>query len=175
MTTTKNWPLLTKVVSHIIAHPESWDQTVYANTCGTAFCVAGHAAVMVGGNQLQLRDLYPEVTMYQKGGDHEDLGEDFTDQVTLSKELQKKLSLYSNKPALDMADVGQAALGLSHLEANHLFDGDNALGDILTIVRHWADEDDIELPSNFFGDRWCAYDWETDPFGELYRVGRGVE
>jgi hypothetical protein len=50
---TPNLPLLRKVLDHIDAHPEEWDQEVYgtltdASPCGTAFCVAGHALNMVG-------------------------------------------------------------------------------------------------------------------------------
>lgn len=48
--TTINAPLLRKVLDHITAHPEEWDQTDWASmtSCGTACCVAGHAAVMTG-------------------------------------------------------------------------------------------------------------------------------
>lgn len=41
-----NIELLDRVIAHIKANPESWDQMKYANWCGTAFCVAGHAALM---------------------------------------------------------------------------------------------------------------------------------
>jgi hypothetical protein len=46
---TKNWPLLWKVYDHIVAHPEEWNQSFYANrtSCGTTFCFAGHAVNMV--------------------------------------------------------------------------------------------------------------------------------
>lgn len=48
-----NLPLLRKVLDHIDAHPEEWHQRFWAiNTtetaCGTAYCIAGHAAVMTG-------------------------------------------------------------------------------------------------------------------------------
>lgn len=63
-----NVPLMHKVYDHIQAHPEEWRQDYFAidtislvdaeiitqkqadrNLCGTAFCVAGHAANMVYG------------------------------------------------------------------------------------------------------------------------------
>lgn len=66
-----NLPLLRKVLDHIDAHPEEWAQGTWAQrsyplerhvrelnrgravelpvpACGTAFCIAGHAAVMAG-------------------------------------------------------------------------------------------------------------------------------
>lgn len=49
-----NLPLLRKVLDHIDAHPEEWDQWQFARvvSCGTAFCVAGHAAVMSGAEPV---------------------------------------------------------------------------------------------------------------------------
>jgi len=44
----RNWPLLIKVIIHIIEHPETWNQRFYATVCGTSFCVAGHAAILSG-------------------------------------------------------------------------------------------------------------------------------
>jgi hypothetical protein len=43
--------LLRKILGHIDAHPEEWDQERYgySNVCGSAHCVAGHAVVMTGG------------------------------------------------------------------------------------------------------------------------------
>ena len=45
-----NLPLLRKVLDHIDAHPEEYEQATYTRTtsCGTAYCIAGHAAVMTG-------------------------------------------------------------------------------------------------------------------------------
>ncbi len=40
--------LLRDVVKQIVNHPETWDQTVFHSSCGTAHCVAGWAAVMEG-------------------------------------------------------------------------------------------------------------------------------
>lgn len=66
-----NLPLLRKVLDHIDAHPDEWYQqdwgiqpTEYAEctghdiealpapACGTAFCIAGHAAIMSGARPL---------------------------------------------------------------------------------------------------------------------------
>src|SRR6478609_3488156 len=52
-----NLPLLRKVLEHIDAHPEEWRQDSWAtrtsaSACGTAFCFAGHAVVLAGGELL---------------------------------------------------------------------------------------------------------------------------
>lgn len=48
--TTVNVPLLRKVLDHITAHPEEHDQQSWGikTSCGTAYCVAGHALAMSG-------------------------------------------------------------------------------------------------------------------------------
>lgn len=50
-----NLPLLRKILDQVDAHPETWSQTVWGiqrqvegAACGTAFCIAGHAAMMTG-------------------------------------------------------------------------------------------------------------------------------
>lgn len=45
-----NLPLLRKVLDHIDAHPEEWQQATYGTgtACGTAACIAGHAMLMSG-------------------------------------------------------------------------------------------------------------------------------
>lgn len=62
-----NLPLLRKVLDHIDAHPNEWYQSEWgirtdsypltfidgnAPACGTAFCIAGHAAVMSGATPV---------------------------------------------------------------------------------------------------------------------------
>lgn len=37
-----------KVLDHIEAHPETWNQRHWHSDCGTAHCVAGHAQIMSG-------------------------------------------------------------------------------------------------------------------------------
>lgn len=50
---TPNLPLLHKVLSHIDAHPEEWNQGQWItrgveNACGTACCIAGWAVLLNG-------------------------------------------------------------------------------------------------------------------------------
>lgn len=48
--TTVNIPLLRKVLDHVTAHPEEHNQSMWGvrTSCGTAYCIAGHALVMSG-------------------------------------------------------------------------------------------------------------------------------
>lgn len=46
-----NWPLLERVIEHIIDHPEEWNQEVWIRKtpgCGTQACIAGWAALFAG-------------------------------------------------------------------------------------------------------------------------------
>lgn len=52
-----NLPLLRKVLDHIDAHPDEWNQNEWGiqterSSCGTAFCIAGHVAVMSGAEPV---------------------------------------------------------------------------------------------------------------------------
>ncbi len=52
---TPNLPLMDAVEAQIDAHPETWDQTVYRNDCGTAYCYAGWAVTLTLGEGEWLR------------------------------------------------------------------------------------------------------------------------
>lgn len=43
-----NGELLEATMSYIEQHPEEHDQNEWTNACGTAFCFAGHAAILSG-------------------------------------------------------------------------------------------------------------------------------
>jgi len=61
-----NLPLLRKVLDHIDAHPQEWNQDLWGvnfplydqwaskeyTRCGTAFCIAGHAVTMAGAEPV---------------------------------------------------------------------------------------------------------------------------
>jgi hypothetical protein len=49
-----NLPLLRSVLKQIDDHPETWYQCAYMNECGTAFCVAVHAALMTGARLIRI-------------------------------------------------------------------------------------------------------------------------
>lgn len=54
-----NIPLLRKVMEHITAHPEEYDQREYAvrTECGTKHCIAGWAVVLADNPEIN----YPDV------------------------------------------------------------------------------------------------------------------
>lgn len=47
-TTTPNAELAYRVLDHIDAHPEAWQQGLWVTDCGTAYCFAGWALTMTG-------------------------------------------------------------------------------------------------------------------------------
>lgn len=95
-----NLPLLRKVLDHIDAHPEEYDQAVWVNACGTAFCVAGHA-LRLEGHAIELR--------------REEMDGVFPrDNTYLDGEL------------VNIHDAARDALGLTNEEAYLLFDENNS-------------------------------------------------
>ena len=111
---TPNLPLLRKVLDHIDAHPEEWEQATYATKkyadvartveCGTAFCIAGWAAVLSGA-----------APYWPKGG--------------------KATSTFQTPDGElhDGDDLGREVLGLTESEAGDmhgLFSGNNTRDDV---------------------------------------------
>jgi hypothetical protein len=39
---------LKRVIDHITANPETWNQDTFHSYCGTKHCIAGHAQIMSG-------------------------------------------------------------------------------------------------------------------------------
>lgn len=108
-----NLPLLRKVLDHIDAHPEEWNQAAWMTetTCGTACCIAGHAIVFDGTHTLTVANddvLVDGVSMVR--------GED---------------GRWHDAAAI----VGAKVLGLTEDEAGDLFHGWNGRAD----VQHFAE------------------------------------
>jgi hypothetical protein len=138
-----NVPLLRKIKSEIEAHPETWNQEIWvttqigykfsrkffpnsnrmgalkaqeqANSCGTAFCVAGHAA-MLSGDPLAsgLIDGFRIYTSQTESGD-------------------------------SVQTRGLHELGLTLNEAGELFNGSNTWGRIISLFRSLAALEGEEL------------------------------
>jgi hypothetical protein len=111
-----NFPLLWKVYDHIVAHPDEWMQRQWAvktttSSCGTAFCVAGHAAVMTGHTIAWDDDLVLTAYVVAPG--------------TL--------------PDLTIENVAKRELGLTSDEADVLFRATNTLEDIHDILMAWEE------------------------------------
>lgn len=51
-----NIELFRRIISHARQHPEEYDQTRYRaqRTCGTTYCIAGHAVIMTHGEVQML-------------------------------------------------------------------------------------------------------------------------
>jgi hypothetical protein len=109
MTTTPNLDLLDAVVAHIEAHPEQHDQSEWI--CGTAACVAGHAALLGGWKPVfnppcgtEGCDCHLTTSLVEKDG---------------------------QRRGVDLVAVN--LLGLAAGTAYELFRGDNTLADIRRI------------------------------------------
>lgn len=147
---TRNWPLFIETMQFILDHPEQWSQEVWATSCGTAYCFAGHASLLVGGKQLQGRELtdYP----YYR--------DEWTEYVTVPDDIAAAIDETAHtswgRPTVDgrkaykMSDVAEVALGLS-VDASDLdlFDSDNSLGDLLFHLRAMAKADGVDLPESW--------------------------
>jgi hypothetical protein len=125
----KDWALLWKVYDHIVAHPEEWDQTMWArripNQCGTAFCFAGHAVQMVA------QDAAPAWGVENREGivDNGDI------------DLCKAWYVQSGDELRLYSEVARELLGLTEVEAGDLFAAWNELGDLHRILLGWEEEE----------------------------------
>src|SRR5437588_13068265 len=138
-----NIPLLRKVLDHITAHPDEWDQGSWAiqtdsSPCGTAFCVAGHAAVMRGHEIAWVPGALP--VYYTRSGE-----------------------------AIDTVAVKE--LGLNMAQSAHLFAPDNSLADLWYLAEVYTDGA-INAPEGITAEDsiWFVDDdpqWEA----QLHRTG----
>lgn len=102
-----NVPLLRKALEHVTAHPEEWDQGVWAkrsSQCGTQYCLAGTVVVLSGEFRAQWSstNYSTEFTHYCTRVDNDDC-------------------LY---------DIQDTAINLLNTDAYHLFNGSNTLRDL---------------------------------------------
>ena len=109
---TPNLPLLRKVLAHIDAHPEEWDQEFcgYRSLCRTYACVAGHALILSGepldwsrGSLRGLRTVLPVRTFLPR-----------------------------------VLDDAEQLLGLTPLESRDLFRGVNDRADVQRVAERIA-------------------------------------
>lgn len=114
-----NFPLFDKVLAHIDAHPEEWEQETWgtqASPCKTSFCVAGHIA-----------NMDPDVTLIWE-----------TDEP-FSK-LPQLTGVHHNDTGEieSIKNYAQAQLGLTSLEGAYLFTGSNTREDLQTYYDYFA-------------------------------------
>ena len=118
---TPNVPLLRKVLEHITAHPEEWNQEWWAvksteSSCGTACCVAGWT-VSWAGHGFQW-DSEGRSSVYLKEDDMRSI-----------------------------PHVAQDLLGLSPQQANTLFFSGNSLQDLWELANEFTGGE-IEIPED---------------------------
>lgn len=110
---TPNVALLRQTLAHIEAHPEQWNQEMWANECGTAFCFAGHAVLQAGCHILASRET--------------------VEWSTIPSEIATAaFPLRGSAPSIRA--VAMRLLGLDDGQALTLFCGDNSLDDLERIV-----------------------------------------
>lgn len=130
-------PLARKTIEHIEAHPEEHNQGAWVTTrtefretgvtpaCRTAYCFAGHAVVLSGGEFAQYDD-----------------GEDF---VFVHGPITAQYRQNKAYGGIHIADYAQHVLGLAPGEASRLFFANNTVEDLrgmvtsLETVGHLAD------------------------------------
>jgi hypothetical protein len=124
-----DWPRMWRVIDHVISRPELHDQAVYITPCGTAGCIAGWTAMLEGYT--------PVFTANNADGRREANGMVYTPSGT-------------EDPHLVAAGLlGIKQLGGSDCDSydDQLFDMNNSLMDILTLLCEWADRDDELIPA----------------------------
>jgi hypothetical protein len=123
-----NVPLLRKVLEHVTAHPEEWNQAEWArrDSCGTAYCIAGHTVVMAG-NEVRWSPFCFE------------------------HEYEVSGTLVDGRR---VGDVAVELLGIPiplrrvGVEKGHLFYSENTLSDLWRIASQLTDGE-IEIPEEF--------------------------
>jgi hypothetical protein len=126
----RNWPLLIKVVLHIMRHPETWYQGTYVNRCGTVFCVAGHAIILAGHQFVDYDHFADQMVL---AGDIPDLADESWEDDEHGRLMHP-------------GDAGRVLLGLDREAEDRLFNGNNTFPEILAFLNELAAEDGIDLP-----------------------------
>lgn len=110
-----NVPLLTKVLEHVTAHPEEWDQSNWAvrRDCGTTYCVAGWTVTMTG-HDVDWHEFWNLPLGVHRS--------DYADVHSLAGYTDTTSGCRAYIP-----DVAQFELGLSYEQRKRLFKGSNNL------------------------------------------------
>jgi hypothetical protein len=117
-----NIELLQKTLAHIEAHPETWDQELWVNDCGTTACFAGHAVQLAGYELISYTDYLSSEIEFTDYVEMDSLPEDITAQLN------------NDYPRVHVQDVARIVLGLSPGQAANLFRTFNTMPDLRRLV-----------------------------------------
>lgn len=123
---TINVPLLRKTLEHITAHPDEWDQDIWAERtpCGTVACLAGTAVLLQGF----------ELDFYESECD-------------CGCREGTTASYVISDPPQTIQEVARTTLGLTEDQADDLFESDNTLRDLWAYANSFTNGE-IEIPEN---------------------------
>ena len=124
---TPNLALTERVFAYIQAHPETWEQRVWAakTECGTACCFAGHAVALA----------HPDAAF--------DLPDDDEDDPTAYA-----VTLSGEKDSRPIRSAAVDALGLNEGEAENLFYEKNDLLDLAVAIENIAYAHGLAVPDS---------------------------
>lgn len=102
----RNIQLLRDTIDYIDAHPDEHDQDDWVQPCGTAFCYAGHAALLAGATRPGLEITRGESTWY-------------VDTQTLESVIGRYFDVKEH--VLEVSVFAEQKLGLTYNEADIMF------------------------------------------------------
>lgn len=141
----RNVQLLQDTMAHVEQHPEEHNQDCWVNPCGTAFCYAGHAAILAGAAR-PTRQLARSDNAW------------FVDPETLESVGTRQPS----ESAVEVGDFAELKLGITNAESEVLFDGYRTVKELRKLVdalcaNAWIDDNvDIWIDGENRGD---VEDW----------------
>lgn len=144
-------PQLRKELEYITANRLHWNQGSWLKrtSCGTVGCLAGNTVLNAGYLPLATSDGFLNYVSRERVPCNED--------GYFVVVAGRDNSLLANGvPVERVSDCAQRLLGLSDVEANLLFSGDNSLYRLWAIASRIT-HGEIEIPPEVADDRFCEY------------------
>lgn len=130
-----------------------WGKQITNGVCETAYCIAGQAVIQAGYqfHYERVEDLDANRTLFTADWVYP------VKQEGTWKDGKPKYVADTSREGFYTPHLAQRALGLTNLEREYLFDGDNTIGDVVYIASQIADRRDlnlgIEQPPESYRDR----------------------
>lgn len=130
-------------MSFIEKNPEKHDQTHWVNDCGTAFCYAGHAAILSGATLPP-----PNVSAWARHW--------VIDRTSLISVSLSTFDFGSHDGIVPIHEFAAERLGITEAEADVLFDGDRTIAELRALVDAlcsgaWIEDDSIYVDGERYG------------------------